>query len=223
MSRWVLFDAVGTVIYPEPSVANIYLEVGRRHGWSAAEDDLPQRFSAAMSEQFVAGSASDENSDYQSWRRVVQQVMLELPDESSSAAFMELWDHFARPSSWRVYLDVGPCWQRLAEQGYQLAIASNFDRRLVGIAAGHAEFSQVQRVFVSSQLGWSKPDPRFYRTILDELRGTGEHVDEFWMVGDDYRRDVQAAVESGIDAVWLRRDIPPSENSIASLRTPDLG
>ena len=75
MSSWVLFDAVGTVIYPEPSVSKSYVQVGRRFGWQVAEEELPERFAAAMSRWFAPGRETDEVRDYETWRRVVQQVM----------------------------------------------------------------------------------------------------------------------------------------------------
>lgn len=215
MSRWVLFDAVGTLIYPEPSVAQIYLDVGRSFGWQLSPDELPARFSAAMSECFVAGRATDEASEYGTWLRVVQQVMAELSSDASQAAFEQLWQHFARPSSWRVFDDVSECWAQLSDRGYQIVVASNFDQRLVDIAAGHEPFGLVQRIFVSSQLGWSKPDPRFYLAIQAELQ-VGE-LDEFWMVGDDYENDVLAASQLGIRPIWLRRGDEEAANSIQSL------
>jgi putative hydrolase of the HAD superfamily len=217
MSSWVLFDAVGTVIYPEPSVSKSYVQVGRRFGWQVAEEELPERFAAAMSRWFAPGRETDEVRDYETWRRVVQQVMSELDDDISSNAFQLLWEHFADPAAWRVFPDVLDCWQDLTQRGYRLAIASNFDSRLQKIADGHSEFELVERIFVSSQLGWSKPDPRFYLAIQDALQANGEQPAQFHMVGDDHQNDVEAARGAGLLPIWLRREKSSQSSPLDSI------
>ena len=60
-------------------------------------------------------------------------VMTVLPSErDANRIFEELLAHFADPASWRCYDDVGPALARLTSAGYQLAIASNFDRLSLG-------------------------------------------------------------------------------------------
>ena len=39
----IFFDAVGTLIFPQPTAAAIYAEVGRRHGSRLAIDEIRDR------------------------------------------------------------------------------------------------------------------------------------------------------------------------------------
>ncbi len=55
--RAVFFDAVGTLIHPEPSAAKVYGEIGRRFG---------SRYSAAaIATRFVAAFRKQEDFDRQ--------------------------------------------------------------------------------------------------------------------------------------------------------------
>ena len=46
--RAVVFDAVGTVIHPDPPAAEVYVEVGRRFGSRLGMADIVGRFAAAF-------------------------------------------------------------------------------------------------------------------------------------------------------------------------------
>jgi len=60
--------------------------------------------------------------------------------------------------------------------------------------------SHFDVVIISGELGFGKPDPRLYEETLRRLGvGAGESI----MVGDNFRRDVIGAQESGIRGVWL--------------------
>src|SRR5207302_1039003 len=46
--RAVFFDAVGTLIHPEPPAGAVYAEVGRRHGSRLTAAEIARRFAAAF-------------------------------------------------------------------------------------------------------------------------------------------------------------------------------
>jgi putative hydrolase of the HAD superfamily len=198
--RWVLFDAVATLIEPRPCVVQVYLDAGAKWGWSGGADVLRNRFQLAVKQCFPLGEPTSEAAERDRWRQTVQSVFRELPPAESAAVFEELWSHFAATSAWRVFADVLPCWKTLAMDGYRIAIASNFDARLRQIATGLSPLNQADRIFISTELGWSKPDVRFYQSIRRELP-----CDQIWMVGDDRQNDVVAAENAGLQAIWLCR------------------
>lgn len=210
--RWVLFDAVATLMEPRPSVVEVYLEAGARWGWSGGAEVLGNRFRLAMKQCFVVTEPSSEATERNRWKKTVRAVFRELSDADASAVFQELWSHFAATTSWSVFSDVDPCWKTLANHGYRIAIASNFDSRLLEIANALTPLDRADRIFISTELGWSKPDGRFYESILRELNSA-----RVWMVGDDRQNDIIAAQDAGIDAIWLRRDsasdLPPGDLS----------
>jgi len=55
-------------------------------------------------------------------------------------------------------------------------------------------------LFVSSELGVEKPDPRFFAAVLSGLRLAPEQV---VLVGDGYVDDVRGACAAGMKTVWL--------------------
>lgn len=62
-------------------------------------------------------------------------------------------------------------------------------------------------VFVSSVLGFGKPDPRHLWTACERL---GTHPDGCVLVGDSYNHDVVGAQRAGMPMVWFNRHARPA-------------
>ena len=80
------------------------------------------------------------------------------------------------------------------------------------------------RVYLSSEAGFRKPDPRFFTAPLREL---GLEAGDCLMIGNDPRCDVGGAAAVGMDAVYLRsglspRGAPIPEKAVLSLGAMDL-
>ncbi|HVU87045.1 MAG TPA: HAD-IA family hydrolase [Pirellulales bacterium] len=215
LPRAVLFDAVGTLIRPEPSVAAAYARVGRRHGIEIAEAEMHGLFRAAMAQQdeidrrLHAGRTSQER-ERERWRGIVADVFGAAPQ--AGAIFDDLWEHFANPQHWQLFDDASGAWQALAAAGVTIGIASNFDDRLDGICRALTPLSDCRHVFVSSRVGWRKPRPEFFAAIADEL---GFEPAEMLLVGDDLENDFRAARAAGWQAVLVER----AESSAAGTHT----
>ena len=108
--------------------------------------------------------------------------------------FADLYDHFARPTSWACVPGVGSLLAELRRRPLKTAIASNFDHRLLPIAAGLPELAVLDGVFVSSAVGWRKPAPGFFEAVV---RGLGVRPDEVLFVGDDPTNDFRGASRGG--------------------------
>lgn len=208
--RWIVFDAVGTLMYPTPKVGTAYFEVARRYGSKLSEREIAQRFGAAFasSEQADLGTTSSllvepttsEESEAARWKQIVDEVVCDLDDTSD--CFEELFEHFAEPTSWGVFDDVSETIDGLAKAGFQLAIASNFDKRLHSVCAAHPILRQIPLRFVSSEIGFRKPALPFYSAILDACKSA---PGEMLMVGDGLDNDVQGALDAGWRAVHIDR------------------
>jgi putative hydrolase of the HAD superfamily len=219
--RWVLFDAVGTLIYPEPTAALVYADAGRRFGWPASPEQIESRFRRALAAEFgpaddLARPPTSEANELARWRRIVAAVFPDLPPPAAEELFDSLWQHFARPVHWRLYSDAEPAIRSLRERGIQLGIASNFDSRLLRLAAGLPALAPCEQIFVSSQVGYSKPDPRYFSAVAASLQAPPA---EILLVGDDWLADIQGARAAGWQAVWLTRTPTASshEPAISSL------
>jgi putative hydrolase of the HAD superfamily len=214
--RWIVFDAVGTVLFAEPSVPAAYCAIGRRFGSSITPEEAGRRFrDAARASIDLNGNdplSTSEAGEKEFWRRTVEAV---LPDVSQPAeCFAELYDHFALPESWGCYPDVAGTLKALGARGFRLALASNFDARLHSVCAGHPELAQVETRVISSEIGWKKPSPRFFAAVI---QACDVRPNEILMVGDDFANDVEPALAAGIHAVHLERTGRGGDTTIATL------
>ena len=126
----------------------------------------------------------------------------------SDGLFGELWDFFAVAENWRVYSDVAECLSQLKRRGHCIAIASNFDSRLIPIVDSFDELSAIDGVFCSASLGFRKPDPAFYRQVLTEVNQTLETKftgKDIIFVGDCIQNDFHGPRRMGWTAYWLDR------------------
>jgi putative hydrolase of the HAD superfamily len=208
-----LFDAVGTLIYPDPPVAEAYHAAGQKFGSRLSVDEIRGRFRAALSANQACGEATSEFRERDRWRRIVCSVLDDVT-EGSEVLFEFLWQHFAQPQHWRTFDDVAAL-AELRTRGYRIGIASNFDDRLIRIAAAFPALAICEAVFVSSNVGFTKPDRRFFRAIEEQLAANPTRIA---LVGDDEISDVQGATEAGWRAVRLdRRGSISSPEAIRSL------
>ena len=196
---WVVLDLVGTLVYPEPDVPTAYQHVGRMHGLDLHRSCIVDRFSSAMAA--ADWSVVDEEGQRLAWRHVVGQVFQEPP--AIEEIFSALWAHFAQTAAWRVYADVVPFLKRASAAGLPVCIASNFDGRLHPICEGLGLAAHCEAVWGSVDLGFAKPDSRFFHAIAATRQCPPEQL---CMIGDDWRHDVEGAKRAGWQAIWLCRD-----------------
>lgn len=206
--RCVAFDAVGTVVQPVPSAAEMYFRVARRHGSQLPADEISRRFRVMFRETERGRSgqtgenrlATSEANERERWRTIVSAVIDDVPDPQ--ICFEELFDHFARPESWQCFPDVPATFERLRRMGLRLALASNFDGRLHRVCDGHPPLRSVACRVISAEVGFRKPSLRFYEALR---KATGCRPEELLMVGDDRQNDWVGAREAGLAAVIVNR------------------
>jgi len=106
---WVIFDAVGTIMEPSPSVGEAYWKIGRRFGSRHSVEEVAARFRTRF-QSFCSSGQSDHLSNEQielsRWRQIVESVLDDVDD--MEACFAAVHDHFSRPEAWRVFPDVAP-------------------------------------------------------------------------------------------------------------------
>jgi putative hydrolase of the HAD superfamily len=113
------------------------------------------------------------------------------------ACFHELFEHFARPEAWRCEPEAMATLERLADRGYTLALASNYDARLRQVMAGTPILRTIRHIIISSEIGWRKPAPPFFARVCADLALPATQV---LYVGDDMDNDYNAAVAAGLRA-----------------------
>jgi putative hydrolase of the HAD superfamily len=201
----VILDAVGTLIEPAPAVASVYAEAARRQGLDLDVREIKRRFARSFRDDEVDEQrgplATDEATEHRRWRRIVADVLPDLPDPERG--FSELWDHFGRASAWRAFEDVATAIDGLRRSGLKYVIASNFDGRLRAVVRGLPGLAGAEAsLVISSEVGVRKPHPDFYRAACERL---GLPPDRVLCVGDDVENDVLGARRAGLHAVLLDR------------------
>ncbi len=204
--RGIVFDAVGTLIQPVPSVAEAYLAAAVRQGVVLDLEEVRARFRLHFQSAEIHAAhgvlSTNEMTERRRWRIIVTGVLPEVAEPDR--AFDELWDHFGRAESWRCYPDVVPVLDSLAEQGISVCIGSNFDRRLRIVVNGLPELRERAEVLViSSEVGFRKPHPSFFRAACLQL---GLLPQQVLCVGDDPENDVRGAIRAGLSALLLNRE-----------------
>jgi putative hydrolase of the HAD superfamily len=198
--RAVFFDAVGTLLHPDPPAVAVYHEVGARLGSRLTLAEVKARFAAAFAAEEESdrarGLRTDEDREVARWRGIVAAVLGDVTDADS--CFRELYAHFARPQAWRLESEAAETLGGLAARGYVVGVASNFDHRLRGLVAGLPGLSAVGPVVISSEVGWRKPSSRFFEALCRQVRLPAGQV---LLVGDDLDNDYLGARSAGLHAL----------------------
>jgi putative hydrolase of the HAD superfamily len=198
--RAVFFDAVGTLIHPEPPAALVYAQVASRFGSVRTAAEIGPRFRAAFARQEARDAARgwrvDEAHERQRWREIVAEVLDDATDPDG--CFETLWEHFSRPESWRCPPEAAATLAALAQRGYLLGLASNYDSRLHRVVAGRPELAAIEPVVISSEVGWRKPAGEFYAAVR---QAAGLKIKEILYVGDNVANDYEGARAAGLWAI----------------------
>jgi putative hydrolase of the HAD superfamily len=216
--RAIFFDAVGTLIHPEPGAAPVYAQIGLRFGSCHEVGAIRQRFAAAFARQEqldrLRDWRTDETREVERWRQIVGEVLSDVAD--GDGCFTALYEHFSLAKNWRCEPATGAVLRDLAKRGFRIGIASNFDHRLRPVLQGFAELAGLDLVVISSEVGRRKPAPAFFEALC---RASGATPDQVLFVGDDLVNDYDGARRAGCRALLLTpaNDVPSNVQAITHL------
>ena len=207
MIEAIFFDAVGTLFYLTKRVGDHYAQVGGEVGLTLDAQELDRAFFTAW-ERMPPRAAIDgprENDDKGWWRELVDLVLDQaapsLSELDRDNFFEVAYEHFAEAGVWEAYPEVFGVLENLQPR-FQLAVISNFDGRL-RLILEHLGISKFfGHVFVSSEIGADKPDPKIFRRALKMVNLKPAQV---LYVGDDPDRDWRAAAAAGLSVFELNR------------------
>lgn len=205
--RVIAFDAVGTLIYAEPSVTRAYCRIlNEQSGRPADESQVRRVLGMRLAERSNHKDLrTNEASERQFWYDLIAELVAD--EDRIDACFSALYDHFGVASNWRCYDDVASTLNGLKSAGLQLVLASNFDERLNAVCAGLRDLSEISRVIISSEIGWRKPAPEFFDIVCQQ---TNCRPQEILFVGDDLLNDVHGATQAGMATAWIDRKGQPA-------------
>ena len=221
----VFFDAAGTLIKPARSVGESYAAIAAKHGKEVSSTNITERFRTCFdaAPRLAFPSATEDTVaalERDWWKSLVAQVFEPWsPFVRFEEYFAELFAYFASPNAWTLYPEVLETLTSLKERDLILDVISNFDSRLVRILDGLGAGAQFENIFVSSRVGYAKPDGRIFNAALSYH---GLAPAQALHVGDSEINDLRGANQAGLKGILVERgktSAAPASDRINSLRS----
>jgi len=222
----IFFDAAGTLMKPNRSVGESYARFAAKYGVTVTPSELSGRFRVCFGQApklafpgASSGTVLALERDW--WRRLVGQVFEPWrPFEKFDEFFDELFAYFAEPGTWSLYPEVIDTLAALKQRGLHLSVISNFDSRLVPILDGLGVGPFFEQIFVSSRIGYAKPDPQIFQAAL---KHHGLKPEQSLHVGDSEVNDLHGACNAGLRGILVdrreRADASAGGERMTSLRS----
>ena len=218
-TKAVYFDAAGTLIKPARRVGESYAAIAEKYGKTVTPSELFERFRVCFDgapHLAFPNAGADQIAQLERdwWKKLVGQVFAPFGRfDNFDDYFAELFDYFAEPNAWSLFPEVLDTLAALKQRGVTLAVISNFDSRLLRILDGLGIGPWFADVFVSSRVGYAKPDRRIFDVALSRHGLLAEHAIH---VGDSEANDLHGARNAGLKALLIDRK-PTSGMSIDRL------
>ena len=221
----IFFDAAGTLIKPARRVGETYAVLAQKYGVEPSAAEITERFrlcfhSAPPLAFPGTPAARIEDLERAWWKELVRRVFEPWDGfQRFDDYFAELFAYFAQPDAWALYPEVAETLSVLERRGLVLSVISNFDSRLIGILEGLGAAHWFEHIFVSSRVGYAKPDRQIFHTALE--RHSLEAGDALH-VGDSEEKDLLGANRAGLKGVLVERNGAGNSNlspRITSLRS----
>jgi putative hydrolase of the HAD superfamily len=220
----VFFDAAGTLIKPAKRVGESYAAIAAKYGKEVLASDIAERFRVCFDlAPCLAFPRATERSlgalERDWWKQLVGRVFEPWsPFDKFDEYFAELFAYFAEPEAWSLYPEVPETLSVLKKRSLILGVISNFDSRLVRVLNGLGAGSWFEEIFVSSRVGYAKPDARIFHAALNHH---GLKPENAIHVGDSETNDLHGANNAGLRGVLVDRGngrAPADRNRVTSLK-----
>lgn len=204
----VFFDAAGTLMKPDRRVGESYAAFAAKYGVDVSPSEISERFRVCFeaAPRLAFPGAPEEtvtSLERDWWKNLVARVFEPWsPFERFDEFFDGLFSYFAEPRAWSLYPEVLDTLAGLKQRGLHLSVISNFDSRLAQILNGLGVGSYFDHIFVSSRVGYAKPETEIFYAALKrhEIR-----PEESLHVGDSEINDRLGASKAGLRAVLVDR------------------
>jgi putative hydrolase of the HAD superfamily len=205
----VTFDAGGTMIYCDPSPGEIYAHHLSRFGRPVRAEEVGPVFRdawAEMQRRTVPGQDrynSVPGGELGWWGAFVREVLRRLDHDAPWEPLLEdLYAAFCDIQVWKVYPETVGTLEALAAEGVQLAVISNWDRRLPEILRSLDLHDLFETVTVSSLEGVEKPSLEIFHRTIERM---GVSVAQAVHIGDSPLEDYTGAEQAGLGAALIDR------------------
>lgn len=203
MIKHVGFDFAGTIaeLSPTPSeIARSYLKASKGVEIGVAWIDMAYRcVDKMMFYSSVKTRTVEAKRDF--YHRYNEMLFRTLGLTHIVGDTGEFFDYFMGiEKHWRLKEGVVPLFDELVSKNFSLYLLSNFDSKLMDIVADLGIRDRFEDICISQDIGYEKPDIRFYEYFLKK-----QHLrpEELFYIGDSYELDFLPATHFGIKTVLL--------------------
>ncbi|MBU2863258.1 HAD-IA family hydrolase [Reinekea forsetii] len=120
---------------------------------------------------------------------------------------------FLNPQYWTIYDDVEECLLKLTELGWKQIILSNHVPELPTLVKALGLSQYFDEIISSANVGFEKP----YKAVYEAAKARVNRQLKMWMIGDNYKADVEGAELCGIPAILVRNHNEAATRSSLSL------
>lgn len=220
MSQTYIFDLYGTLIdiktdEEQPEVwERLSLHFGYQ-GMDITGTDLQERFLLESDLQFAEAGQHCEYPDFV-MEEVFRSVARQLGGEPDQAWLYETvrWLRTLSMIHISLYDGVIEILQALRDRGKKVFLLSNGQKTFI-----EAELRMLGILYlfdgiaISSEAGISKPDPLFYRYLVETYDAD---LSSAIMIGNDPRTDIEGALRIGIDSCYIHTVSSPPNMRVES-------
>lgn len=204
----VFFDVGNTLIYPQPSVPQVFAEKARQFGCEVDAEracEMMERVDDWYDRRYAEDgdfwcSPDQTRKLWLSMYRMLGQLM-GLRDQADDIAYA-MYEAYTSSSSWRMFEDVQPCLQALRRRGVRVGVVSNWGSNLEQLLRSMGMFPYFDDVVASAVVGCRKPNPLIFRLACDRM---GVAPEDCIHVGDLPDADGDGPSAVGIQPVLIDR------------------
>ena len=211
MVRAVFFDFYQTLCFHGHSLEENLERIAERYGVEVNSE----RCDTALKSLFASTSAPAPTTDYSLLELLmtvmsrecefIREVGIEKHVEQIAWELLQSGHRLFAANSSALYSDVVPTLQHFRDEGFKLAIVSNWDTPLDPLTErlGIAEYFDAIVASHDARVRSVKPDPHIFNYTLEAMDVSAAEVIH---VGDTYEADIVGAQGVGIRPILLDRD-----------------
>lgn len=201
----VFLDVGGTLLYSEPTAADIFHRVLSARGHRIDRESIIRLLRTPESivtliRPFPAGREGDF------FRAVNARVIEHLGLESDDPMLDEIHAEFDKGVAWKPYPEAVRILKDLRRAGYRLGVISNASHALPETLRKVGLAGFFDTVTYSFDVGAEKPDVRIFRRAVAQASAKEERCVH---VGDSFEADYLGARRAGLHAILLQRHGEP--------------
>lgn len=194
--RWLFFDLFDTLVVVDEKV---YYE-GKKESAELIGLD-PEKFISAWrstSEEALVGKLRDP------FQRATAALKILGCEDRSLSAKIAMYDIEILQKCVSFYEGATEALAALRDNGFNLALLSNATATTAFIVSSLHLRDRFDQLLLSYEIGCKKPDPVFFQKTLERTRAlAGDSL----FIGDGANRELDAAVEAGIDALRISHPV----------------